>query len=290
MADQTQPGVGQTPADHLEGTGPSGTEASATPEIATPMLDVHAPHQAVHSWKAFFVHIAAISIGLLLALGLEATAGWVHHRHEAHQARELLRQEVDRNRLILKDDIRLGDAAESNHRAALAVLRRARAGAIRPDDQLVFVRKYVRLNSSAWKVVHESGAGAYIPYEVMARYGEIYETQDGINQAAFSIYADLLKATSVLNTEQADVNRAEEDRLEHAIDAADSHVSSVTSQTDLAVEQKTVSWLSGRPDLSRLSPAQIDRLEQGFQQAVSDDSRLHRMYIYLDDLYAALPK
>jgi len=50
------------------------------------------------------------------------------------------------------------------------------------------------------------------------------------------------------------------------------------------------SWLSGRPDLSRLSPAQIDRLEQGFQQAISDDGRLHRMYIYLDDLYAVLPK
>jgi hypothetical protein len=128
MADQTQPEVGQIPADYPEGTGPTGKEAPATPEIATPMLDVHAPHQAVHSWTAFFVHIAAISIGLLLALGLEATVGWVHHRHQAHQARELLRQEADRNRLILKDDMRLGDAVESNHRVALAVLRRARAG------------------------------------------------------------------------------------------------------------------------------------------------------------------
>jgi hypothetical protein len=253
------------------------------------VLDVHAPHQAVHSWKAFFTHIAAISIGLLLALGLEATVEWAHHRHQAHQARELLRQEIDRNRLIVNDDIRLGDAAESNHRAALTVLRRARAGAIRPDDQLVFVRKYMRLNSSAWKVVHESGAGAYIPYEEMARYAEIYETQDGINQAAFSIYADLLRATSILNTEQADQNRAEEDRLERAADAADAKVDFATPQTDLATEQKTVSWLSGRPDLSRLSTAQ-DRLEQGFQQAVSDDGRQHRMYIYLDDLYAALPK
>jgi hypothetical protein len=253
------------------------------------VLDVYAPDEAVHSWKAFLVHIAAISIGLLLALGLEATVGWLHHRHQAHQALELLRQEVDRNRSILKDDMRLGDAAESNHRAALTVLRRARGGTFRPDDQLVFVRKYTRLNSSAWKVVHESGAGAYIPYEVMARYGEIYETQEGINEAAFSIYADLLKATSVLNTEQADANRAEEDRLEHAVDAADAKLSFRTAQTDLAKEQQTISWLSGRPDLSRLSSAQIDRLEQGFQQAISDDARLHRMYIYLDDLYAALP-
>jgi hypothetical protein len=45
---------------------------------------------------------------------------------------------------------------------------------------------------------------------------------------------------------------------------------------------------SGKPDLSRLSPSQIDRLEQGFQQAISDDRRLHRMFIVLDDLYATL--
>jgi len=25
------------------------------------MLDVHAPHQTVHTWKDFFIHIAAIT-------------------------------------------------------------------------------------------------------------------------------------------------------------------------------------------------------------------------------------
>jgi len=39
------------------------------------------------------------------------------------------------------------------------------------------------------------------------------------------------------------------------------------------------SKLSGNPDLSRLSPAQIDRLEQGFQQTITDDRRLHRLYV-----------
>jgi hypothetical protein len=122
----------------------------------------------------------------------------------------------------------------------------------------------------------------------MARYAEIYEIQELVNEMAASIYTDLQKATSVLSTEQADQNRAEEDRLQHAEDVAESTTKFSTPITDLASERKADVAESGNPDLSRLSPSQIDRLEQGFQQAISDDRRLHRMFIFLDDLYAAL--
>src|ERR1035441_8852494 len=36
------------------------------------MLDVHAPHESIHTWKGFFIHIAAIACGLLLALARES--------------------------------------------------------------------------------------------------------------------------------------------------------------------------------------------------------------------------
>ena len=32
------------------------------------MLDVHAPHANVHTWKDFLIHIAIITIGLLIAI------------------------------------------------------------------------------------------------------------------------------------------------------------------------------------------------------------------------------
>jgi hypothetical protein len=92
------------------------------------MLDVHAPHQTVHTWKDFLIHIAAITIGLLMALGLESTVEWLHHRHQAQQALELLRQELDQNRKVLKADVADGDRMERNHRNALAILQRLRAG------------------------------------------------------------------------------------------------------------------------------------------------------------------
>jgi hypothetical protein len=70
MADRTEPEIPQGPADSLKVAAPPDTETPSTPEISTPMLDVHAPHQTVHTWKDFLVHIAAITNGLLIALGL----------------------------------------------------------------------------------------------------------------------------------------------------------------------------------------------------------------------------
>ena len=62
------------------------------------MLDVHPPHAAAHSWKDFFIHIATIVVGLIIAVGLEQTVEFFHHRHEVAETREALRIERDHNR------------------------------------------------------------------------------------------------------------------------------------------------------------------------------------------------
>ena len=45
------------------------------------MLDVHPPHEKVHGFKDFLLHILTITIGLLIALSLEGCVEWRHHRH-----------------------------------------------------------------------------------------------------------------------------------------------------------------------------------------------------------------
>lgn len=149
MADGTEPQMPEVPADNLKAARPPDPAAPYGPEISAPMLDVHAPHETARTWKDFLVHIAAISIGLLIALGLEATVQWIHHRHQAQQALELLKQEIDRNRITLKNDMRSGDIQERNHRAALAVLHRLRSSTLRPDDRLIFIGKFSSLGSTA---------------------------------------------------------------------------------------------------------------------------------------------
>jgi hypothetical protein len=61
------------------------------------MLDVHAPHETAHTWRDFFIHIATICVGLLIAVGLEQTVEAMHHGHERHALEAQLRDEAQRN-------------------------------------------------------------------------------------------------------------------------------------------------------------------------------------------------
>jgi hypothetical protein len=64
------------------------------------MLDVHAPHEGLHTWKGFFIHIATIVIGLFIAVALEQSVEAVNRHREVAALREDLRQE---SRQILAD-------------------------------------------------------------------------------------------------------------------------------------------------------------------------------------------
>src|SRR5580692_2084652 len=79
--------------------------SDAVPESKNPMLDVHAPHGSVHTWKDFFIHLATIAIGLLIAIGLEQTVEFFHHRHQLKEAREQLATERDGNRDVLAKNL-----------------------------------------------------------------------------------------------------------------------------------------------------------------------------------------
>lgn len=75
-------------------------ETLSIPEIAPAMLDTHAPHEAVRTWKDFFVHIAIIVVGLVIAVGLEQTVEVIHRGHERSELRKTLHRESEQ---ILKD-------------------------------------------------------------------------------------------------------------------------------------------------------------------------------------------
>ena len=59
------------------------------------MLDVHPPHSPTHTWKDFFIHIATIVVGLIIAVGLEQMVEAIHRQHERHQLEEELHTESE---------------------------------------------------------------------------------------------------------------------------------------------------------------------------------------------------
>ncbi len=51
---------------------------------------------------AILLDLATITIGLLIALGLEGCVEWQHHRHLVHEAEASLRAEIKSNESTLK--------------------------------------------------------------------------------------------------------------------------------------------------------------------------------------------
>lgn len=64
----------------------------------TPVIDVHAAHGGIHTWKDFWIHLGTITLGLLIAIGLEQSVEALHHLHQRHDLEASLRAECKVNK------------------------------------------------------------------------------------------------------------------------------------------------------------------------------------------------
>lgn len=147
-------------------------------EHAIRMLDVHAPHEAVHTWKDFFIHIAAIVIGLLIAVGLEQTVEFFHHRHQVAETREALRVEREQNHM------RFADQTMEFHRRVpilqtnLAVFHYLRLHPGTPEKELPGKVSWhnlgVQFIDYVWQTAQQTGVTAFMPQDEVRRNAELY--------------------------------------------------------------------------------------------------------------------
>jgi hypothetical protein len=180
------------------------------PEEPTPMLDVHPAHHAASTWRDFFIHIATICLGLLIAIGLEQTVEWVHHRHQLHQLEADLHTEGLRNLHVALDNIHYSELRRNNDAAQYAELvnaaRQHRAPATLPSSQGT---NYAKPAYAVWVVAQQSGTSALLPREDAQRYVRLYsvvqtaaEHLDAINAAASRRSAAILPSVADLTSIQ----------------------------------------------------------------------------------------
>src|ERR1700761_3098659 len=79
MADRTEPEYHNEPVVSPQAAAPTEAEIHSTPEISAPMLDVHPPHESIHTWRSFFIHVATIVVGLRRQI-CRATVEANHHQ------------------------------------------------------------------------------------------------------------------------------------------------------------------------------------------------------------------
>jgi type II secretory pathway pseudopilin PulG len=142
------------------------------------MLDVHPPHTPTHTWRDFLIHIATIVIGLLIAVGLEQSVEYFHHRAEAKEAREALRLERETNHSRYRrntDSFRRFKAAVRNNLSVLVYLKQHPGT---PEQALPGVLvcgiPWIPPEESAWKAAQQTGATSYMPSDEVQTYASSY--------------------------------------------------------------------------------------------------------------------
>ena len=137
-------------------------------------MDIHKP-KAAHSLREFVIEIATITVGILIALSLEALVQ-AHHDHEmVEHARADLRKELTANRTALASTI-------AQQKMALVALDsfvrygRARLKGKREPfpPNFSFGIDLIPMNTAAWESTSASQALAHMPYEEAHRLAKAY--------------------------------------------------------------------------------------------------------------------
>jgi hypothetical protein len=245
------------------------------------MLDVHPAHHAA-TWRDFFIHIATIALGLLLAVGLERGVEVIHHRHEANHARELIAEEMAKNLALVQMDRYSLVMHEDYLFKDLLIIERIRRHALAPGDRVVLFHPYVKLANSAWQTAHESQLLALLAYDEVQRDARVYQTQDE--------YADTMYAsTNALQYANTMRYHTVADRFDFAKSDAESPILAYYGKFgDARAHAAFENQAPNAEELARFAPAQIDRLEEIVQRAIYEDERLINRCYQLEDSYKSI--
>jgi hypothetical protein len=144
-------------------------------------LDVHAPHHPIMGWKDFLLHLLTISIGLLIAVGIEGCVE-LHREHKlVQEARETMREEVQHNSNTMKDTLvsvkKQRATMEKNIETLTRIQENPENKALQKDASIAADYSMVSLRDTAWKTAQTTGALGFMPYAEAQRYSDLYGAQ-----------------------------------------------------------------------------------------------------------------
>jgi hypothetical protein len=150
--------------------------AGTAPEpILESSMDIHAPEGPTRSFKDFAIHILIVTVGILIALGLDGIRATVHEHNLLVETRATFRTELELDRKRLVDET----ANVNDKSAALESTLRDYQKLVKNPDEL---RKQVDhlqpgfyyFRGTAWGAASSSGVLAYMKPDEANRYADLY--------------------------------------------------------------------------------------------------------------------
>ena len=164
-------------------------------------LDVHAPHEPIHGVKDFLLHLLTITVGLLIAVGIEGCVE-LHREHKlVKEARATLREEIEDNSKVMEGALQDLQKEKSRVQKDMDLLTRIQ---VNPKDQVAdgpsidasFSNK--SLKETAWKTAQTTGALSFMPYAEAQKYADIYQSQNEFLAAQDKIVEDEAQLLGVI--------------------------------------------------------------------------------------------
>jgi hypothetical protein len=179
------------------------------------VLEVHPPHEPVHGWRDFLVHLFTITIGLLIALSLEGCVEWQHHRHLVHEAEASLQTEIKANAKELQGALEDVRKEQALLREDVAVMTKIIANPKVLNHDTMTINFHIRsFDDVSWKTAQSTGALSYMPYERAQEYSDIYSTQNEIYAAEHQAVRDtVLSVAPFVNSKEGDPNPTGEEAV-----------------------------------------------------------------------------
>jgi hypothetical protein len=252
------------------------------------MLDVHAHAHAIHTWKDFFVHIATIVIGLLIAISLEQTVEFFHHRHQVAEARNALELELRLN-------VNRFEAETANFRHSVPILQTNLAvfqylqqhpGAASSSWPGTLDWNTINFSylDNAWKTAQQSGVLQYMPAAEVRHYAAVHRRFDILNELILARRTAISRAAmytiaqpnaSLLSPAQIDdeIALTTSALLAYAMTGASQHDASVQlhefSSAPTIAELRSITHRTVSPESERANQALMDKVFK-LEKAASD--------------------
>jgi hypothetical protein len=184
-----------------------------------PMLDVHPPHEAAHTWKDFFIHVATICVGLLIAVGLEQTVEWLHRRHEVAETRHALaierRININHFAATTEQFERFVPILQKN--LAVFVALRQHPGSAESLPQLDWNGIYFTMQDGAWQTAKQTNVLESMPVAEAREEDALYRRLEFLNEDNDAESKAIVDAT-LYAVADPDLSHLSAEQLDHQIE------------------------------------------------------------------------
>ena len=146
-------------------------------------MDIHAPHEPVHTFKGFAIHIAIVTIGIIIALSLEGLREVFHDHRLVRETRENFRKELQASQHDLLDELARVTAGRDKLEA---LSNDAPALASQHPEQIVarleaIENPYYFFSTNSWQSALSTGALAHMGTDEVSAYAWAAETRRSYN-------------------------------------------------------------------------------------------------------------